>query len=92
MTTLAICSLIVGSILGARFRVVVLLPVIFLGSVSLLGVSISRGYSPMQTICMILVFALLVQISYFCAALFKNTMMPDPVGARWPLLGSPKLP
>jgi len=89
--TVAVCSTLIGSILGIRFRFVVLLPIIFFGSISLFAISVAQDSTPLRTVATIAVFAALLQFGYICAALFKYAVTPAHAGKRWSLLESPKL-
>lgn len=91
MTTLAICSTLIGSILGIRFRFLVLLPVVFIGSISLVVISMAQGKTFLQVLSTIAVFACLLQLGYLCTALFRHAVAPARAAGRWSLLGSPKL-
>lgn len=91
MTTLAICSMLIGFLLGIRFRFVVLLPVIFLGSLSLVAISIAQGRPLAQTALTIVIFACLLQLGYICTALFRPAVASIHAAGRWSLLGSAKL-
>jgi drug/metabolite transporter (DMT)-like permease len=91
VTTLAIWSTLIGSILGFRFRFIVLLPVIFLGSAGLVATSIAEGKSFLQTLSTIAVFVCLLQLGYICTALLRDAVRPADAAGRWSLLGSPKL-
>jgi hypothetical protein len=92
VTALAICSTLIGSILGIRFRVIVLLPLVFFGSVGLVATSIAEGKSFLQTLSTIAVFVSLVQLGYICTALLKHAVTRAHATWRWSLLGNPKLP
>jgi hypothetical protein len=73
---LALCSVLFGSALGIRFRFVVLLPVIAVGSAALAVIATVQGGSLSQAVLAIVVFASLLQFGYICAALFKHAAMP----------------
>jgi hypothetical protein len=88
---LAICSMLIGSVLGIRFRFVILPPIIILGSVCLVVISSAQGAALSQTILPIVVFATLLQLGYLCAALFKHAVMPHLAAEPRPSLGAPKL-
>ena len=72
MIALALCSILIGSMLGIRFRFVILLPVIAVGSVALAAISTTQGGTLSQAVLAIVVFASLLQFGYICAALFKH--------------------
>lgn len=90
MIALALCSILIGSMLGIRFRFVILLPVIAAGSASLAAVSMAQGETLPQSVLAIAVFASLLQFGYICAALFKHALMPAYAGGR-EAAGSQKL-
>ena len=80
MITLAVCSALLGSIVGARFRVLVMLPLVFLGCVGLIAASIAQGRTFLQALSAILVFACFLQLGYICTALFMNAVTPPADG------------
>jgi hypothetical protein len=92
VTTLAIWSTLIGSILGIRFKFIILLPLVFFGSVGLLATSIAEGKSFLQTLLTIAVFVSLVQLGYICTALLRHAVIRTHAAWRWSLLGNPKLP
>ena len=75
MIALALCSILCGSALGIRFRFVVLLPVIAVGSAVLAVIATAQGGTLLQAVLAIVVFASLLQFGYICAALFKPAAM-----------------
>ncbi len=75
MIALALCSILIGSLLGIRFRFFVLLPVIAVGSATLAVISTAQGGTLSQAVLTIVVFASLLQFGYICAALFKHAAM-----------------
>jgi hypothetical protein len=91
VTALAICSTLIGSVLGIRFRFIVLLPLVFLGSVGLVTFSIEEGESFLQALSAIAVFASLLQLGYVCSAFLRHAATPAHAAGRWSLLGSPNL-
>jgi hypothetical protein len=91
VTTLAICSALIGSILGIRFRSVVLLPFIFVGSVSLVALALAQDKGFLQSVAMIGVFVSLLQLGYFCTALLRHAVTPALAAGERSLLESPKL-
>ena len=76
MTMLAICSMLIGSTLAIRLRVIVLLPIIFLGSAVLVTISAILGESFSWIALMVIVFAASLQLGYVVAALLKHAMIP----------------
>lgn len=75
MFALALCSILIGSMLGIRFRFVILLPVIAVGSAALAVISNAQGGTLSQAALAIVVFASLLQFGYICAALLKHVAM-----------------
>ena len=73
---LALCSILIGSALGIRFRFVILLPAIAAGSTALAVISTAQGGTLSQAVLPIVVFASLLQFGYICAALLKHAAMP----------------
>jgi hypothetical protein len=76
MTMLAICSILIGSTLAIRLSVIVLLPIIFLGSAVLVTISTIQSASFSQMALMVIVFATSLQLGYVVAALTKHAMIP----------------
>ena len=72
VTTLAIFSTLIGLILGIWFRFLVLVPILFIGSVSLAAISMAQGQTLLRTISAAVVFAALLQVGYVCTALFRS--------------------
>lgn len=91
MIALALCSILTGSMLGIRFRFVVLLPVIAVGSAALAAISTAQGGTLAQAALAVVVFASLLQFGYICGALFKHAAMPGCANKQLAALGSPKL-
>ena len=76
MTMLAICCMLIGSTLAIRCRVIVLLPIIFLGSAVLVTTSAILGEAFSRIALMVIVFAASLQLGYVFAALLKHAMIP----------------
>jgi hypothetical protein len=72
MTTLAIFSALIGLVVGIWFRFLVLVPVLFIGSVSLVVISMAQGQTLLRTISAAVVFATLLQVGYVGTALFRS--------------------
>lgn len=89
MIVLAVCSGLIGAVLGVRFRVVILFPVIFIGAIALAVVTTDATWS--QTILAIVVFAASLQLGYVCTLLLRPAIASLGSHIRWPLLGNPKL-
>jgi hypothetical protein len=66
VSTVAVFSLLIGSLLGGRFRIFILPPVIVLGAAILGAGSAWQGHGSAHTIVTILVFASVLQLGYFC--------------------------
>lgn len=73
MSTVAIFSLLIGSLLGGRFRIFVLPPAIVLGGAMIGAVSAWQGQGPAHIVVMIVVFAAVLQLGYLCGALLLRT-------------------
>lgn len=69
MSTVAIFSLLLGSLLGGRFRVFIVPPVIVLGAAILAVGSAWQGQASAHIVVTILVFASVLQLGYFCGAI-----------------------
>lgn len=73
MSTIFVFSLLIGSLLGGRFRIFILPPVIVLGA-TVLGVgSAWLEHDSVNTVVTILVFASVLQLGYFGGAVLART-------------------
>jgi len=68
VSTVAVFSLLIGSLLGGRFRIFILPPAIVFGAAILGAGSAWQGHDSTHTVVMILVFAAVLQLGYFCGA------------------------
>ena len=73
MSTVAVFSLLIGSLLGGRFRIFILPLTIVLGAAMIVTVAAWQGQGPAHTIVTILVFATVLQFGYLCGALLVRT-------------------
>lgn len=73
MSTVAIFSLLIGSLLGGRFRFFILPPAIVLGGAMIGAVSAWQAQGLAHIFVMIVVFATLLQLGYLCGALLLRT-------------------
>ncbi|WP_426423816.1 hypothetical protein [Bradyrhizobium genosp. A] len=73
MSTVVIFSLLIGSLLGGRFRVFILPPAIVLGGATIGAVSAWQGQGPAHIFVVIVVFAAVLQLGYLCGALLLRT-------------------
>ncbi|QIP05512.1 hypothetical protein [Bradyrhizobium symbiodeficiens] len=69
MTALAIGTMLIGMVLGTRFRVVILPPVIVAGSAALAFYAMLTGVSTWNAMQFIIVFVTVLQLGYACTAL-----------------------
>ena len=69
MTALAIGTMLIGMVLGTRFRVLILLPVIVAGSAALALYAMLMGASTWYAVQSIIVFSIVLQLGYACTAL-----------------------
>ncbi|MDH2399675.1 hypothetical protein QCM77_06910 [Bradyrhizobium sp. SSUT18] len=76
MSTVAVFSLLIGSLLGGRFQVFILPPAIVLGAVILGAGSAWQGHDTAHTVVTILVFAGVLQLGYFFGALLIRARAP----------------
>ncbi|WFU79646.1 hypothetical protein QA645_34930 [Bradyrhizobium sp. CIAT3101] len=73
MSAVAIFSLLIGSLLGGRFRIFILPPAIVLGGAIIGAVSAWQGQGAAHIVVMIVVFASLLQLGYLCGALLVRS-------------------
>jgi hypothetical protein len=78
MIMLAICSMLIGSALAIRFRFIVLLPIIFLGSVVLVSIAAIQSEPFSRMALMVIVFATGLQLGYVFGSLMKHAMASGP--------------
>ena len=71
MTILALGSMLVGMVLGIRFRFIVLVPVLIVGSLALVTIALTAGETVGRTLLLIAVFAGLTQLGYVCTSLMS---------------------
>lgn len=64
MPTLAIISLLIGAVLGAGFRVLVLAPAVGIAVIAILGFGLARQTAPLQTGEALLVGVTGLQLGY----------------------------
>lgn len=69
MSAVAVLSLLTGSLLGSRFRIFVLPPIIVLGAMMIGTISALCGQEPAHAVAAILVFATVLQLGYLCGAI-----------------------
>lgn len=72
MSTVAVFSLLIGSLIGGRFRIFILPPTIVLGAAIIGAVSAWQGEGPAHTVVTILVFAMVLQLGYLCGAILAS--------------------
>ncbi|MET4389258.1 hypothetical protein ABIB73_005027 [Bradyrhizobium sp. F1.4.3] len=72
MSTVVVFSLLIGSLLGGRFRVFILPPAIVLGGAMIGAISAWQGHDFAHTVVMIFVFAGVLQLGYVCGALLDR--------------------
>jgi hypothetical protein len=68
VSTVAVFSLLIGSLLGGRFRIFILPPAIVLGAAILGAGAAWQGHDSAHIVVTILVFATVLQFGYFCGA------------------------
>lgn len=76
MSTVAVFSLLIGSLLGCRFRVFIVPPAIILGATILGAGSAWQGHDSVHTVVTILVFAAVLQLGYVCGAVLIRARAP----------------
>jgi hypothetical protein len=76
VSTVAIFSLLIGSLLGGRFRIFMLPPAIVFGAAILGAGSAWQGHTSAHTVVMILVFAAVLQLGYFGGAFLVRVRAP----------------
>jgi len=69
VSTVAVFSLLIGSLLGGRFRIFILPPAIVLGAAMIGAVWAWQGQGPAHMVVTILVFATMLQLGYLCGAM-----------------------
>ena len=69
MTALALGTMLIGMVLGIRFRVIILPPIILDGSAILSAIAFFTSESAGHALLSIIVFACVLQLGYLCTAL-----------------------
>jgi hypothetical protein len=68
VSTVVVFSLLIGSLLGGRFRIFILPPAIVLGGAMIGAVSAWHGHGAAHIVVTIVVFATVLQLGYLCGA------------------------
>jgi hypothetical protein len=76
VSTVAVFSLLIGSLLGGRFRFFILPPAIVFGAALLGAGSAWQGHTSAHAVAMILVFAVVLQLGYFGGAFLVRVRAP----------------
>lgn len=71
MTILALGSMLVGMVLGIRFRFIVLFPVLIVGSLALTAFALMTDETAGRTLLSIIVVAGVMQLGYVCTSLLS---------------------
>lgn len=77
MSTVIAFALLIGSLLGGRFRIFILPPAVVLGATLLGLVSAWQGHGSAHILGLILAFSTALQLGYFCGALLIRTRATD---------------
>lgn len=91
MTTLAVCSALIGLGLGIRFRFFVLLPFLALGAIGLIVLAIVQDWPLAQTMWSLIAYGVPLQIGFAISGLVRHAMGPAIVDGRAARPESPKL-
>ncbi|MDA9435743.1 hypothetical protein [Bradyrhizobium sp. CCBAU 51627] len=84
MSTVIVFALLIGSLLGGRFRIFIVPPAIVLGATMLGLVSAWQGHGSAHILGMILVFSAALQLGYFCGALLVRARATNRRGPAAP--------
>ncbi|SFI08545.1 hypothetical protein [Bradyrhizobium sp. Gha] len=74
MTLLALGGMLTGMVLGIRFRVYILIPFLFVGSVVGIVLGLARANDLIQTILWILAGLVPLQLGYLCSSLVASNI------------------
>ena len=91
MIKLAILSAVIGSTLGVRFKVLVLVPVTFLGAGAVIATSLLHGSTLPETAWAAVIFATLLQLGYLGTLLLRGNVAPRERTTQISLLSNPRL-
>jgi hypothetical protein len=91
VSTLAVCGALIGLVLGLRFKVLVLMPVVTVASVLLIAAGVWQGDTLTQTILSIVVFSCTLQAGYVCTAFFGHATSTTHAAERLPPLGTSRV-
>lgn len=88
MSTVVVFSLLIGSLLGGRFRIFILPPAIVLGGALIGAASVWQGLDAAHSVVMILVFSGMLQLGYLCGAMLVRARATAYRGKATPSLDS----
>jgi len=74
MIQLAIFGVLVGAVLGLRFRVLVILPASIVGGILIAAVLLAMGHSALSALSGVVAFALSLQLGYLFGSLSRLTV------------------
>ncbi|MCA6125505.1 hypothetical protein J6500_26940 [Bradyrhizobium sp. WSM 1704] len=77
MTILALGTLLVGMVLGVRFRFIVLFPILIVGSLVLATISLMADEAAGRTLLSIIALAVPMQLGYVLTSLFAAFIFQD---------------
>jgi hypothetical protein len=89
MIMIALCSLLVGAVMGTRFRVQVLFPAAALACATVTIMGLLRGSSASSIVVAALVGVTTLQIGYLGGLLTRFYMAASRIASRRPLRSSP---
>lgn len=73
MTLLAIGGLLIGAMLGTRFKVIILYPAILLSCFTLVTLSFAQGRTISETVPQLIIASLALQLGYFIGLIFRSS-------------------
>lgn len=73
---LAMLCICIGAVLGARFKILILVPAIGLGCAAVLAAGIARGDGAMAILVAVVVASSGLQIGYLCGVLMQHAGGP----------------
>ena len=82
MFALAIVGSLVGAVLGLRFRIIILWPVIAIGLIAITGLDVARG-TPLAALALEAAIATTaIQVGYLCGAALRLVLAANRIAAH----------
>jgi len=91
MTILALTTMLVGVMLGLRFKVLILAPAIFLSLASNLSIGIAHNSGAWSTLLVVVVAITVLQVGYLCGSTITDARIRKIAPGTTPAIQKPSL-